>query len=137
MIRASLRIHSQVSISTASFLDQVRDSCEWVAQRSRHVQVNRDAIGPYAAAFPAEAFAAPKLDPKHHYLTDVEGAVAFIFTLDTINFGSGYWPILQKRPGRLHVHAAGVENFLPWIRPAQDQVGQEHAGNGAVSHAMS
>src|SRR2546428_7230119 len=81
------------------FTDQVRISCQSLAERARQVQINHGAIASYATALPPAAFAAPELDPAHHYLADVESTVAYLFTLDTINFGSGYWPILRKRHG--------------------------------------
>lgn len=61
--------------------------------------IDYDAIVGYAAGMPAAAFVSPTLDADHHFLADRAGTVAYFFTLDTINFGSGYWPILHKRPG--------------------------------------
>ncbi|MGI8946314.1 MAG: queuosine salvage family protein [Thermoleophilaceae bacterium] len=40
------------------------------------------------------------LDPECHYLEGTPEDVAlYIFTLDAINFGSGWFPTLRKRPG--------------------------------------
>jgi hypothetical protein len=47
---------------------------------------------------PVEQASSPKLDPYHHYLGDPREIVAYILTLNAINFGSGYFPYLQKRP---------------------------------------
>ncbi len=42
----------------------------------------------------------PSLDPEHHYLEGDQASVAsYLLTLDTINFGSGWFPTLHKRPG--------------------------------------
>jgi len=41
----------------------------------------------------------PGLDPAHHHLGDADATLAFILTLDSVNFGSGYFPFLAKRPG--------------------------------------
>jgi putative queuosine salvage protein len=49
------------------------------------------------AVLPAPA---PQLDPAAHYLEGSEEDVAtFLLCLDTINFGSGWWPTIRKRPG--------------------------------------
>ena len=42
----------------------------------------------------------PSLDPERHYLEGDRASVAsYLFTLDTINFGSGWFPTFRKRPG--------------------------------------
>jgi hypothetical protein len=63
------------------------------------VRIDEARIAPYAASLPLQQAVAPSIDPAHHYLTEPEGALAFILTLDAINFGSGYFPHLRKRPG--------------------------------------
>ena len=43
---------------------------------------------------------APALDPERHYLEgSVADVAAYLLTLDAINFGSGWFPTLRKRPG--------------------------------------
>src|ERR1019366_2297741 len=53
------------------------------------------------AALPKPAAApAATLDAAIHYLDGPREAVArYLLTLDSINFGSGWFPILRKRPG--------------------------------------
>jgi hypothetical protein len=41
----------------------------------------------------------PALDPATHYLGEPDATLAYVLTLDAINFGSGYFPHLTKRPG--------------------------------------
>jgi hypothetical protein len=41
----------------------------------------------------------PELDPATHYLGEPDATLAYVVTLDAINFGSGYFPHLNKRPG--------------------------------------
>ena len=49
---------------------------------------------------PSSAPLRPELDPSAHYLEGSEDDVAtFLVCLDTINFGSGWWPTIRKRPG--------------------------------------
>ena len=83
-----------------SLTDKVRSSCKAVAEQAAHVQVNYDYIQPYASLLPLDQATSPELDPETHYMGYDDNTVAYFLTLDTINFGSGYFPHLNKRPGR-------------------------------------
>jgi hypothetical protein len=50
-------------------------------------------------SLPLERAVAPTLDRATHYVADEAGTLAYFVTLDAINFGSGYFPHLAKRPG--------------------------------------
>ncbi len=79
--------------------DQVRAGCASVAERARHVRVAEHSLEAYAAGLPAPC--PPQLDPETHHVTeDREATAAFLLTVDAINFGSGWWPTIHKRPGR-------------------------------------
>ena len=78
---------------------QVREACREVAANATRVQINYDHIPAYAASLPVQTAVLSELDPRCHYLGTEEKTVAFLLTLDTINFGSGYFPHLRKRPG--------------------------------------
>jgi len=80
-------------------LDQVRLACAAVAERASCVRINEDALAPYAASLPLDQLREPEINPRHHYLGRGDGTVAFFLTLDAVNFGSGYFPHLRKRPG--------------------------------------
>jgi len=82
-----------------SLLERVRAACQAVAERATHVQINHDRIPSYAALLPLEQVVRLEHDPNSHYLGQGEDTVAFFLTLDAINFGSGYFPHLRKRPG--------------------------------------
>lgn len=82
-----------------NFLYNVRTSCRAVAEKAIHVRINEDLISSYALSLPLQKAISPELDPHSHYLGHGEGTLAFILTLDSVNFGSGYFPQLQKRPG--------------------------------------
>jgi hypothetical protein len=84
---------------TTTLLDQVRAACRDVAAAATHVRITSGRIGPYAASLPLAQMRAPQLDPRYHYLGAPDDTVAFVLTLDAINFGSGYFPHLRKRPG--------------------------------------
>ena len=79
--------------------DGIRRSCRKVADRATRVRIDYNRIPSYAASLPVDKVAKPQLDPNCHYLGRKEDTVNFLLTLDTINFGSGYFPHLRKRPG--------------------------------------
>ena len=83
----------------SSLTDQVRAACEAVSERASHVRIDIDHIPAYAASLPLEKIARPEHNPGCHYLGRGDDTVAFFLTLDVINFGSGYFPHLRKRPG--------------------------------------
>jgi hypothetical protein len=77
----------------------VRESASWVIDGARFVAIDAGLIAAYAAAMPPQAPAAP--DPETELLEgDREARAAFVICLDAINFGSGWWPTIRKRPGR-------------------------------------
>jgi hypothetical protein len=74
--------------------DDVRRHCAAVAARARWVAIDADAAGAIAPGPP------PALDPERHFLEGSRHEVAsYLLTLDAINFGSGWFPTLRKRPG--------------------------------------
>lgn len=82
-------------------LAQVRSACAAVAARARHVRIDTTAIPAYTVALLREADATvPTADPDYFFLGDVEATLAYVLTLDSVNFGSGYFPHLRKLPGR-------------------------------------
>ena len=82
-----------------NILDQVRSMCRKVANRSSHVHINEPQLASYATSLPMEKIMSPQLDPECHFIGKKKDTVAFLLTLNTINFGSGYFPLLKKRPG--------------------------------------
>ena len=72
--------------------DEVRAACAQIARSARSVRIDADAL---AALDPGPA---PEPDAERHLLDGPEELVAAYFlTLDTINFGSGWFPTLRKR----------------------------------------
>ncbi len=72
--------------------DDVRAACAQIAADARHVRIDIDAMAPLPEA------PAPTLDPERHYLEgEPADVVAYLLTLDAINFGSGWFPLLRKR----------------------------------------
>lgn len=79
---------------------RIRSACGEVAGRSTHVRINYNYLPEYASFLPVAKVIMPQLDPECHYLGEKKDTAAFLLTLDTINFGSGYFPHLHKRPGK-------------------------------------
>jgi hypothetical protein len=74
--------------------DDVRRHCAQLAAQARSVRIDTEAL---RAVEPAEP---PELDPQAHYLEGTPEDVArYLLALDAINFGSGWFPLLDKRPG--------------------------------------
>jgi hypothetical protein len=80
-------------------LDQVRSHAATVSESARFVRIQHAVIGDYAEHLPLDRLAAPELDRATHYLAEPDGTLAYLLQLDAINFGSGYFPRVKKRPG--------------------------------------
>jgi hypothetical protein len=77
-----------------SLTDEVRTGCRQIAEGARHVRIDLDRL---SELVPGEA---PALDPERHYVEGRPEEVAhYLLVLDSINFGSGWFPTLRKRPG--------------------------------------
>jgi hypothetical protein len=94
--------------------ERIRAAAARVAALARHVRI--DAAG--LAALCERIASAPPLatppDPAHRPLRDPEQTLAFVLSLDAINFGSGWFPLLRKREGRsgyLSIATALREHF--------------------------
>ncbi len=75
-------------------LDDVRRECAAIAARARWVRIELERLDGVEPGPP------PQLDPERHFLEGSNVDVAtYLLTLDAINFGSGWFPTLRKRPG--------------------------------------
>jgi Potential Queuosine, Q, salvage protein family len=106
-------------------VQELRIACAEVARRARHVVVNESGIPEYAASLAANAGLErnqPEDAPDRTANPDNrEETVAFWLTLDAINFGSGWFPTLRKRPG-----SSGYQTIAAGVR-------ERFARNGAWS----
>ncbi len=74
--------------------DEVRAYAAHVAESARWVRIDLDR----AAAI--EPGPPPEIDPERHYVNAPrEEVAAYLLTLTAVNFGSGWFPTLRKRPG--------------------------------------
>lgn len=107
-------------------LDEVREAAAWVAGRARSVHVVEARVGAYAAELagsgaldgaggagsgePADAVVggdtASTADPwavagagPGAGGADLEAVTGLVLALDAVNFGSGWHPVVRKRPG--------------------------------------
>ena len=77
-----------------SLTDRVREECRFIAENARFVSIDLDRLVELEPGPP------PALDAERHYLEGAPEDVAdYMLVLDTINFGSGWFPTLRKRPG--------------------------------------
>jgi hypothetical protein len=91
-------------------LSKLRAASSAVAQRARHVSIDRGAIAGYARALPLDRPIADAGGEDHLLTGTREELAAFWVTLDAINFGSGWFPTLRKpdRRSGYSTIAAGV-----------------------------
>jgi hypothetical protein len=106
-------------MSSVSLSDEVRVTCAWVAKRARSVRVEEAKVEEYAAALVGAAEAGAD-EERAGVERDPEAGAAFAICINAINFGSGWWPTIRKRPGLsgYGTMAAGVEDRFssagPW-----------------------
>ncbi len=81
----------------SDLVSEIREACARVAERARHVRIEREAVAAYAAKLPSGRTPEP---PEPLETGRREEVCAHWLTLDAINFGSGWFPTLRKRPGR-------------------------------------
>ncbi len=79
--------------------DDIREKSRTVAERARHVHIATERIPEYIAPLLAQTLEVPTMDTTSHFVGEVEPTIAFFTTLAAVNFGSGYFPHLKKKPG--------------------------------------
>ena len=84
---------------TPSIFEDIRRACARVAGEAEHVQLLEDALDDYARSLAVSGLEPPVYDRSHHFWGEPEATLAYLVTLDAVNFGSGYFPQLLKRPG--------------------------------------
>jgi hypothetical protein len=78
----------------------VRSAAARVAERALHVEIDPDALRTLASSLVAEAKLIASPDPARARFEDPRTTLEFIVALDAVNFGSGWFPVLAKIPGR-------------------------------------
>ena len=85
---------SCASVARVTLTDDIRAAAARVAREARHVRIEHDAIESYARTLPAESPPTPDLAGA-----DDETRAAFSLQLNAINFGSGWFPTINKPQG--------------------------------------
>jgi len=113
-----------------SIFDKIRHTCRQVCESAKHVKINSGNLLNYLNSLP---LATPLvMDEENHFCGDSAKTVNYFFVLDSINFGSGYFPHLRLIPGKTgyftvaaqlkeELHRRGDLNcdFLTNIRPEE------------------
>jgi Potential Queuosine, Q, salvage protein family len=74
--------------------DRVRARCADIVAQARSVRLDLEALEALEPGPP------PPLDPDRHFLEgEPPDVAAYLLVVDTINFGSGWFPTLRKRAG--------------------------------------
>ena len=76
----------------------LREACAEMMQAARFVHVDTEAARALALHFSRGPSAT--WDEATHYRGDADSTLAYVLVLDTLNFGSGWFPVFEKRPGR-------------------------------------
>ena len=104
----------------AGVLDELRSACARVAERAEHVRIEPERTAAYVGTLPID-MSSDGADADVHLTNGTrEELAAFWLTLDSINFGSGWFPTLRKRGGRsgyFTIATALRERFVadgPW-----------------------
>lgn len=79
--------------------DVIRSRAAEVSRQARFVEIDFERAGTLARDIAREGSEPTGLDPGAEPLGDFDTTLAYVVTLDAINFGSGWFPYLAKRPG--------------------------------------
>jgi hypothetical protein len=78
---------------------RLREAAAEVTRRARHVRIDDGSLEELAGVLARERPPQPAVDPGQRGLASEASTVAFVLTLNAINFGSGWFPHLAKRDG--------------------------------------
>lgn len=94
--------------------EQIREACAYVSTNPRWVRIDNERLRSYAAEISDTVFETQPEDPGHVEFPDIETTVAFVVAMDAVNFGSGYFPYILKRPAMsgYHTMASSLRDFV-------------------------
>jgi hypothetical protein len=98
---------------TTDALERVRVACAQVSAQATYVQIDNEQLGPYARTLLREDEQVAE-DLGRQRIGDDESTAAFVITLDSINFGSGYFPYMRKREGLSGYHTV-ASALRDWV----------------------
>ncbi len=97
--------------------ERIRSGCRHVADRAAHVRIDVNRLDAYVDEYETEPLG-QRVEPMHEPLGDDEATAAFVVTHDAVNFGSGWHPVLRKRPG-----CSGSMTILATLRERAERDG--------------
>ncbi len=132
----------------SDLLESVRAACARVAELARFVSIDDLGLEHWVDA-KRDLVAVASADPAHQHFDDPATTLAYVVTLDAINFGSGWFPELVKRPGMSGYFTVATslrEQFAragAWTAADLARIDADHCadlfgqrGNGAVRELM-
>ncbi len=78
-------------------LNDVRRRCRQVVSQASHVRIDRQRVEYFAMKLARTPISRPVTSPADDFRGSPEQVVAYVLTLDAINFGSGYSPWLTNK----------------------------------------
>jgi Potential Queuosine, Q, salvage protein family len=103
-------------------LERLRTSVTTLAPRARWVRCDEARLRAYVDDA-SRRDQQPRFDPTLSDVGDAEARLAFVLMRDATNFGSGYHPVLRKRPGLSGARTTGIalaEHFRTHGPPSAD-----------------
>ena len=96
--------------------DKIRSSCAYLAERAESVQINHDFLAEYTRQLPVEIAQNPVMETENHFCGDAEATLAYFITLDSINFGSGYFGSIRKKKEKTgySLRSPAITALWPW-----------------------
>jgi len=82
-------------MENSSVFKTLRAGFSFVEKHADHVHIDYSKLENYARNLP-EIAPENLLDTQHHYIADPASTASYVFTLDAINFGSGYKYYMQE-----------------------------------------
>jgi hypothetical protein len=81
-------------------VDRIREACAEVAAVARHVHIVSDRLSDYLDTLKTDEARVQPSTGEHFLAGTRTERAAYFLTLDSINFGSGWFPTLRHAPGR-------------------------------------
>ena len=100
--------------SGLGLFDQVREAAAEVTRRAQWIRIDNRALDQLAGVLARERPRNAGLDPTHRAFGSDETTLAYVVTMNAINFGSGWFPHVRKRgklSGYLTLSTALRERF--------------------------
>ncbi|MDX2304901.1 MAG: queuosine salvage family protein [Microscillaceae bacterium] len=82
-----------------TFKNKLREAARKVMSLATFVKINENYLEEYLQSLDVNKIKHPELSAENHFFGQEEAMLRFYIILDSINFGSGYFPHLNKLPG--------------------------------------